>query len=618
MNLSTLEQISSITNIPEVLFYLGTNTSSNVGRPISLLSFAFQHYHFPTAWWFKYVNVMIHLLNGCLLFVFLLLAGKLSGHSGQSAHRIKVVALIATVLWLVHPLHVSTVQYVIQRMTELSAFFTLGGLISYCIGRQYFLHGKTLAGYLWVSSAVICGGTLATLSKENGVLLPVYLLVLELVLFSNLSRPRYWRVWITAFLIAPIVILITYFSININSLVLNTYKTRDFTLLERLMSETRVLSDYLYKTIITLPHSFGIFHDNYAISHGMLDPPQTAISILFISALVASAVYFKKRAPIYSFAILWFFAGHILESTFIPLELYFEHRNYLPIIGVLYALVMYSFKLYDMLSSRTLKVSLATAGVFYLGVLSSVAYAENILWGNVYKQAYVWAAENKDSLRAQLRLGSVLTVTEHYAEAAMVYSEITQHFPKKIIAYTEWLALSCNDKTITPPSLKEIVNKISHSELEVGVIASLNSIVSLKEKNECGAIPHSKLAQILKFLIDNPNYNSKMYYLYFLLGKLHASERLLNPAMLSLDKAFSLNKAPQIPLLQIEWLVSAGLYKDAKIYLEKARQSAKRRPLLDLALNKQFQWWEETIATLESIQYPPKPQGNSKSQTTDD
>ena len=346
-NLNTLEQISHVSNISEVLFFLSTNISGKLGRPVSLLSFALQHYHFPVAWWFKYVNLMIHVINGCLIFYFLLLVSKLSG---LPSHRIKIVALLSALVWLIHPLHVSTVQYVIQRMAELSALFTLAGLISYCIGRQHLTQGKTLTGYLWISFGVIFGGILAILSKENGMLLTLYILVLEFVLFNKLPKPRYWKAWITVFLIAPLVVFIAYLSLKFNSLVLNTYNAREFTLAERLMTEARVLSDYIYKTIITLPHNFGLFHDDYIISHGVLDPPQTGIALLFIMALIASAFYLIKRAPLYSFAILWFFTGHLLESTFIPLEIYFEHRNYLPITGILFAIVAYSFKVYDMLS----------------------------------------------------------------------------------------------------------------------------------------------------------------------------------------------------------------------------------------------------------------------------
>jgi len=607
-NLSPLQQISDVTNLPEVLFYLGISTSSNLGRPISLLSFALQHNEFPVAWWFKYINVMIHLLNSCLLFVFLLLVGKLSGLLG---HRYKIIALLTTILWLIHPLNVSTVQYVIQRMTELSAFFTLAGLISYCIGRQYFTQGKTITGYLWVSCGVVLGGLLATLSKENGVLLPLYLLVLEFVLFSRIAKPSYWKAWITIFLAGPLVVFTAYIALNFNILVLNTYRTRDFTLLERLMSEARVLADYLYKTIITLPHSFGIFHDNYAVSHGVLDPPQTGVAILFIAALIATALYFKKRFPVYSFAILWFFAGHMLESTFLPLELYFEHRNYLPVTGILFAMVVYGFKLYDTLSTRTIKVAVAGAGVLYISFIAAVTYSENELWGDVYKQAYAWSHENKNSLRAQLRLGGLLTATEHYAKAADVYSEINQRFPNDTIASIEWLALSCHDKTVTRPNYEEMVLRLSRANIQVGIMSSLDGIVSLKEKHKCEAVPDELLVHVLQALTENPTFKTKRYFLYFILGRLYASERLLDPAMSNLDKAFALLKTPQIPLLQTEWLTTAGLYKDARIYLEKARQSAKNKLLLDLALKKQFQLWDEAITLLESKHSNPQQQNNS-------
>ena len=46
-----------------------------------------------------------------------------------------------------------------------------------------------------------------------------------------------------------------------------------------------------------------------------------------------------------AFGIAWFLVGHSIESTVFSLELYFEHRNYFPgvglflLAGVLFALV---------------------------------------------------------------------------------------------------------------------------------------------------------------------------------------------------------------------------------------------------------------------------------------
>ena len=43
---------------------------------------------------------------------------------------------LASCLWLLHALHVSTVLYTVQRMAQLSALFVFAGLLVYSYGRQ--------------------------------------------------------------------------------------------------------------------------------------------------------------------------------------------------------------------------------------------------------------------------------------------------------------------------------------------------------------------------------------------------------------------------------------------------------------------------------------------------
>ena len=192
-NLKKLEQVSHFHSFHQWLNFLGTGVSSNLGRPISLLSFALQHQDFPIPAAFKYVNVLIHLINACLVFWALILVGRLSQFFGDKAN---VIALVAAAIWLVHPLQISTIHYVIQRMTELSAMFTLVGVVMYLIGRQKFLQNKIKQGYVWTSLGIIVGGCLATLSKEIGILLPLYILVLEFTLLKHVQKPKYWNLWI--------------------------------------------------------------------------------------------------------------------------------------------------------------------------------------------------------------------------------------------------------------------------------------------------------------------------------------------------------------------------------------------------------------------------------------
>lgn len=112
---------------------LATNSSGAFGRPIAMLSFiANQWASAGDVWAYKYTNLMIHLLCGVLVFW---LCGRL-----LQEHPLKsycwAIALWVTAFWLLTPLQVSTVLYVVQRMAQLSTLFVLAGLITYVIGQQ--------------------------------------------------------------------------------------------------------------------------------------------------------------------------------------------------------------------------------------------------------------------------------------------------------------------------------------------------------------------------------------------------------------------------------------------------------------------------------------------------
>src|SRR5690606_28428671 len=115
------------------------------------------------------------------------------------------------------------------------------------------------------------------------------------------------------------------------------YGSRNFGMAERVLSEARAICDYLFRILLPSLRGGGIYHDDFAVSRGLADPWTTAPALLVVAMLVGIAVWRRRRWPVFAFAILWFFAGHLLESTVFPLELYFEHRNYVPMIGILFA-----------------------------------------------------------------------------------------------------------------------------------------------------------------------------------------------------------------------------------------------------------------------------------------
>lgn len=147
-----LADLADIENTRDIAKFVTEGISSQLGRPISLLTFALQAHHWPNSPWdFKYVNLMIHLVNGCLIFLLVLYLTRLMKLPEK---RGRLLALLTASLWLVHPIQVSTVLYVIQRMTQLTVLFTLAGLLAYLKGRQQLAQDQLKSGFFGYLSAL--------------------------------------------------------------------------------------------------------------------------------------------------------------------------------------------------------------------------------------------------------------------------------------------------------------------------------------------------------------------------------------------------------------------------------------------------------------------------------
>jgi hypothetical protein len=170
---------------------------------------------------------------------------------------------------------------------------------------------------------------------------------------------------------------------------------RSWTFGERLLTEARIVCDYL--ALLWLPHPYtpGLFNDAFPVSHGWLTPPSTLPAVAFLAALFAGAIAVRKRAPALALAVLFYFAGQLLESTVIPLELYYEHRNYLPAMLMFWPLALW------LTGDGSLAV-LRRALVLVLPLsLAGMTYLRADLWGDVQQQADMWAQKNPQSPRAQ-------------------------------------------------------------------------------------------------------------------------------------------------------------------------------------------------------------------------
>ncbi len=328
---------------PDAKAALTSNRTDLSGRPLAMLSFAVNAYlaggtSQPLP--FKITNLCIHLLNAALVYWLCVLLARCLVDIDNAGWRRWFPALVAA-SWALHPLQLTNVLYVVQRMNSLAATFVLGGLIVFCYGRHAVQAGQG-SGYVLMTAGLLGGVTLGVTSKENAALLPFYALMIEYTLFrlQSLTPAQRRGLWLfyAAFVALPVVLALSWL-VAYPDLILGSYSMREFGLYERLLTETRVLWFYVSLLLLPTPHRFSLFHDDMLLSAGFADPWITLPAVLGLVAVVLIVLVSRRRLPVASFAVLWFLAGHTMESSVFGLEIAHEHRNYLPSVGLLFGCV---------------------------------------------------------------------------------------------------------------------------------------------------------------------------------------------------------------------------------------------------------------------------------------
>ena len=129
------------------------------------------------------------------------------------------------------------------------------------------------------------------------------------------------------------------------------YKIRDFTLTERVLTQFRVVLYYVTLLVWPLPSRLNLDYD-FPTSHGILDPPTTLVSILIVAGLIGYGVWSGRKRPLLSYFILWYFGNLVIESSIFPLEMVYEHRLYLPMVGPVVLFVVLVLKGWEEIVTR--------------------------------------------------------------------------------------------------------------------------------------------------------------------------------------------------------------------------------------------------------------------------
>ncbi len=581
-------------------------------RPVSMLSFALNYYFTGNidGYHIKWPNIVIHIITawGVFLLSLMLLCrqGTTDGLGDSSKGWIKwtgIAAVFIAGLWLFHPLHVSTVLYTVQRMTELSTMFSFYAAIAYVKGRNDLIGGRP-SGLWWILGAVVVGGALAGLSKESGFLLPVILLAAEVVFFRFRFHPgirRYARYWVYGVLILPFMGILLYL-IGMTIKMPEGVHYRDFTLMERLLTESRVI--FYYLRLILLPDItiMGLNYDHFPVSRGLLEPSSTLISLIGIGILFCFAVYgvWRNRFPVISFAILWFLAGHLLESTVVQLELVFEHRNYLPAYGPVFAAGYYVSRV--LFLSKRITGVMRYAVMFVLLILLAIPLYQRVGHWSLPSKFFMNEIKNHpESARNFAGLAYQQVQVKQYPNAVASYQRAFSLAPYEtgyLIAGLDTIVYKMHEPP--PQEMVDAIekslrsNKISHySAIQLFTIA--NDSLSLPEDSP--ETNRSLVESLLKAAVTNPyrwptdDYSGTALFhlaeIWFRQNRLEDAAVALEKvavlipekydARLGLARIYLTHDKIQEAEEQIKWLESRRLDPDRLMILSRLRQELMQR-----------------------------------------
>ncbi|HEX9626854.1 MAG TPA: hypothetical protein VGA00_07965 [Acidiferrobacterales bacterium] len=486
--------------------------SGMLRRPVSMTSFALNYYFFGIKpFSFKLVNLVIHLLTGASLFwlaSLLLHAFRRIHRPALPDHRIYWTALAASAVWMLHPLNLTGVLFVAQRMASLAALFTVLGLCLYVLGRLRLWEGRP--GLSLILSALLVFGLLAVLSKENGALLPLYMFVVEFTVFGFRAHDNRWSkpviVFFVIVLALPAVGALLWMIIDPERF-LYGYAVRSFTPWERLLTEARVLVFYLKLILAPSLGELGLYHDDFMISTSLFKPISTLFAVIALFAALLSSVLWRRKIPILSLAVMWFFAGHILESTILPLEIAFEHRNYLAGFGIMFALV---YLLLNGASTGALHRLFPLALVALIAALFTLTWLRAGQWSNNVDQAIHEVRHHPESVRANYGAGRIFAhlvlagqITDpapaiRYFEQARSLGDASIAAESALIIFASKIA-----KELDPSWIEGIKHKLLHQPIAPNTVVSLKQLI-LCQETQC-PITNDQMRSVIDAAFQNPN-----------------------------------------------------------------------------------------------------------------
>lgn len=559
-----------------------SNNSGHFGRPVAMLTFALNvKLSGLDLWTLKYTNLAIHGLCGLLV---LWLSYRLFGLLDKpiSERRRALLAFLVASLWLVAPLNATTTLYIVQRMTQLSALFSLCGLLLYTIGRENLISANIGKGWVLISLAVGTCLPLALLSKETGALLPLLLFLLELFFFrfaGSKALRKSLIIFHSVVLGVPTLAALMLLALKPEYL-LSGYAARDFTLGERILTESRILFSYVKKILLPEISGAGVYHDDYLISRSLLNPTSTLMAVAsWIMVFIGTAVIWWHRhltSPI-AFGLMFFISAHALESSIFPLELVFEHRNYLPSFGILFGVVA-AANLIQQISpiAKAASVSLLLA----VAALSAVfTHQQAEVWASRQAMLEVAAIEHPRSPRVHADLSLIYAQNGAVDSALEHLDRLEELAPTaRVGAMLQRIITYCIAGQPVPANLYDYANFSDESVNGIYTILALREINRYAHTGGCPTLKPRVLAEAISRNVKAASFkdSDRLSDFHFELAQLFFVGNDIESAIREARTSATL--APtnvDTSLLLAKYLVLSGRYAEGRALIYDLKQGGK-------------------------------------------
>ncbi|MEM7283852.1 MAG: hypothetical protein AAF438_19730 [Pseudomonadota bacterium] len=500
---SSVLVIGNLQQNPELAWdYVRGDDSGPLGRTISMMSFVLESLLFGDSIEIKkQVSILLHLVNGCLVVVLFSLLFRFLAVPGRFW-----LALILGAAWTLSPLFVSTVLYVVQRMAMLSTTFMLCACIAYVVWRLQLLRGSFSP--ILMGTVLLCI-VLAMFSKENAIVVVPILILMEALWFQFAGPGGKTIAWLRRLTFSLIAIGAAFLCLY---LVLKwdtraaAFGHRYFSLDERLLTQTRILWDYVGQLFIPDVFRMGLYHDDVVVSTSLREPPTTFYAVLAWCgvALAFGLLLFKRWGRYIAFGLAWFLVGHSIESTVFPLELYFEHRNYFPSIG-LFLLVG---ALFAGITRRMIEVGPPLLAYLALTVvwLASLTSSQVQIWSSQPLLILQHLNAHPNSFRANADMAvhmanlGELEAARDYSARAFALSRVERSGDHDI----RDLALACIANQPVPPEQIEQLGT-NRPDRPFGSVVTLQTMVHLLQDDVCPAFDRLRFANRMYEIYLSPD-----------------------------------------------------------------------------------------------------------------